>query len=126
MEINATLFVQLFNFLLAYILIDRIIMRLATTIVQAEDRKLGSLESEVVEQEKRITGRIRYNEDDWVILQKRLQSECPTATVGQHTQAIYEAPSPLPPPSQDYINQIAEPLKDSLVKNIITMKDMND
>ncbi len=126
MEINATLFVQMFNFIIAYILIDRIIVRLATAIVQAEDRKLGTLESEVAEQEKRIAGRVRYNEDDWVILQKRLQSECPHVTVGQNVHAPYEAPPSLPHSSQRDVEHLVEPLKNSLISAVMTMKDMND
>lgn len=122
MEINATLFVQMLNFLLAYVFIDRIVLRLAVAIVRAEDRKLGALESETSEHEKRITSRIRYNEDDWIILQKRLQSECPKAPVGQHTQALYEEPSHVPEPSPEQVKRLAEPLKDSLVKAILTTK----
>lgn len=125
MEINATLFMQILNFLLAYIIVDRIVIRLAISIIHTEDRKLGTLEAEVADHEKNIAGRLRYNEDDWIILQKRLQSECPKTTVGQHLQILYESPSPASPPSQERIKQIAEPLTCSLVNNILNLKDVH-
>jgi hypothetical protein len=121
MELNATFFVQTVHFLVAYVIVDRIVLRLATALVSAEDRKTENLENEGLELQKRIMSRMRYNEDDWLILQKRLQSECPTAYLGKHHATEPEIPLISPEVSPEVVRDIANTYKELLIKRINRM-----
>jgi hypothetical protein len=118
MELNATFLVQMVHFLVAYIIVDRIVLRLATALVSAEDRKAENLELDGSELQKRITSRIRYNEDDWLILQKRLQSECPTTSLGKHYTVESEIPFISPEVSPEVVQDVAHTCKELLIKRI--------
>jgi hypothetical protein len=117
MGINITLFVQIFHFLFAYVLLDRIFFRMAVPIVRAEDRKIIALESEIAEQQVRIEGRIRYNEEDWHILQKRLQSECPRQAIGQKQAGSCEDMSQ-EPYAMGALNAVVDDLSQIVVERI--------
>jgi len=82
MELNITLLVQIFHFGIAYLLLDKIFLRVALAHVRAEDRRIAALESVVQEQQQRITDRLQHNEQDWTMLQRRLQSEAPDTALG--------------------------------------------
>lgn len=117
-ELNATLLVQMVHFFIAYVLVDRIIMRLATAVVTAEDRKLEALEADGAEAQQRVTSRIRYNEDDWLILQKRLQAECPTPHLGKHYAAEYDAHVPVAAPSHELIDDLTTTCTTLFVRHV--------
>jgi hypothetical protein len=65
------------HFGIAYFILDRCFFRLAYALVQVDEREEAVLSQQVATQQTKIADRIQYNEQDWIILQKRLLSECP-------------------------------------------------
>lgn len=84
MEINGTLFAQMVHFCCAYVIVDRILLRPVIARIQSDDRKQQALDGDVLALQRRIDERKRYNEQDWIILQKRLRAECPEQYIGKH------------------------------------------
>ena len=91
MELNATLLVQVVHFFCAYIIVDRILLRPAIARIQADESKHALIERDIIESQERISARMRYNEQDWYILQKRLRAECPEVAIGQHREMLCES-----------------------------------
>jgi hypothetical protein len=90
MELNATLFVQAAHFLCAYVIVDRVLLRPAVARIQADERKYALVERDIGESQERVAARVRYNEQDWHILQKRLRAECPDINIGKHREIALE------------------------------------
>jgi len=118
MEINITLIIQMIHFGIAYLIIDRLFLRSACVYIAQEDLHKQQLEQQALNQQEHVTALTQQNEQDWVILQKRLSSESPTP---QHRSGAPEKseqiPSPVTPSSHE-IQTLTTSLTHAIVKKV--------
>lgn len=119
MELNMTMLVQMVNFLFAYIIFDRIFLRVAVAHIRAEERKVVLLERQTKEQQARVTERTNQNEQNWFILQKRLQAECPEQHVGVTFQCANTHRSIDVSSSSNEVEEAVDDLKEMIVKVVL-------
>jgi len=77
MVLNLTCIIQVIHFFIALYIIDVLFLRTAVAYIEVEDRKRAMLEQQLHAQQERVAEYQEYNTQDWHILQKRLQAECP-------------------------------------------------
>lgn len=119
MELNATLLIQALHFWIAYVIIDRILLRSGLRYIKTEDRKTALLEHNVTLQEQRIAEQTRHNEQDWLILQKRLRAECPEMRTKMHQSLEAELYEPEPLITRFPQAEAVSRLKELLVKKVL-------
>ena len=100
MTLNATLFVQMINFIIAYIIIDRLLLRKSVKIIQHERSEQDDLMKDIQLQRDRVSGK-----------QEDKQAKCEGFCVQ------FEAQSPhilIPPSFKDFEKDVEVPKKPSM------------
>jgi hypothetical protein len=119
MEINITLIVQIFHFGIAYVLIDRLFLRSVCAHIAQEDAHKRQLEQQALQQQEQVDALTQQNEQDWKILQKRLNSEAPLRSGDKFLRSSPEELTTLSLPSQEEIVHLTNSLSQDIVRKVL-------
>jgi hypothetical protein len=119
MEINITLIVQMFHFGIAYVLIDRLFLRSVCAHIAQEDVHKRQLEQQALRQQEQVDALTQQNEQDWKILQKRLNSEAPPRARVESLRSAPEELNALSLPSQEELVQLTNSLSQDIVRKVL-------
>lgn len=75
--LNVTLIIQLFNFFLAYVLIDRVLLRKAVSIIQTTRQDQDLLMEEIEQERERLTKKELLKEKKWCDFKKIFAQKIP-------------------------------------------------
>jgi hypothetical protein len=77
MQINATLFVQAFNFLIAYQILKRLVFEPSVAIVQQERAQDAHAQQRIVMSEKKVAAEKALLKDEWATCHETLIAKAP-------------------------------------------------
>ena len=78
LSVNLTLLVQTVNFLVAYVLITRILLKPGYDVVAADSRKEKQLKSNIVARQELIAHKQLYKADRWKLFQDHFHKQKPS------------------------------------------------
>lgn len=81
MTINGTLFVQMINFLIAYLLIDRFLLRTAVKVIQHEHTEYNQLISDVKQEQENVSKQAAKKINEWHQHQEQFMQYIPQKVV---------------------------------------------
>ena len=77
MTLNATLLVQIFHFLIAYLILDRLFLRKAVGIIQQEKAEQDALMQEIQKERDAVAQKHAQKEKAWQGFQQQFAKETP-------------------------------------------------
>lgn len=77
MNVNITLVFQIFNFFIAYLILERFFFRQAFGVVQRRDRALDALKESLASQKRNVEDVRVHVDEQWQQYQRALRSEIP-------------------------------------------------
>jgi hypothetical protein len=87
--INATLFIQLIHFFVAWKLIDRVLLHNAVNAVQSERRKEEELFEAIDKEKSMLLVTIKEKNDEWASFRHIFQRHTPIITISSHRPKGY-------------------------------------
>jgi hypothetical protein len=116
MTLNATLFFQIINFIIAYYIIDRVFLRKAVAIIQRERTEYATLMKDVQLQREKVAEREHTKIARWLQFREQFMQKVPSL---QERLVMREISIPLKENvSPADVEWYAEQLKDTLIARV--------
>ncbi|MGE0207156.1 MAG: hypothetical protein AB7R69_04905 [Candidatus Babeliales bacterium] len=118
MNLNGTVFVQIINFFIAYIIIDRILLRRAIFFIQKENADQASLMKDIQQERDIVEQKQRIKDNDWLHFCKEFGKKSPGQPVFPSAQEFVQPLSPVSKPDQQHIDSSINNLTNFIEKKV--------
>jgi len=119
MEPNLTIFVQIFNFFIGFLLIKNLLLKPAIKYLQDEDRKKDGLSKDISDQEGLLESKVEKKKSTWTKYQQHFKESCPRPIERKVFALEGERMEPeITEISDKQVEQLAQQVKVALVERI--------
>lgn len=120
MNINLTLFVQIFNFLIAYFIISRFFLKPALTLVQVDINRNQSLLSSITKEDQKLFEKQNLKKSNWKIFQNYFFSNKPDLSkTSEFIEVKFKQLEKKEDLDKNQIDQIATKISNELKSKVI-------
>jgi len=118
MVVNATLFVQAFNFFIAYLMLRFLLFKPAMKAIEQERQERDHLDAQISEREKILQKKAEEKEKGWAKKQKAFQKAAPDVRTKQvaHAQVQPEQKPVAPEPKE--LEKLVDEVQQELEKKV--------
>lgn len=117
--LNATLLVQVVNFGIAYVILDRILLRYGARLILAEQKQLAQVQQEIQQATEKVTAKNARNEREWQMAQKELYDKKPVVEPVSKLQiAVPERACIIDLTSQAEVNKLVVETQQAIVERV--------
>ena len=119
MEPNLTIFIQVFNFFIGFILIKNLLLKPAVKYLQTEEVKKDNLSKDISNQKKLLEQKIETKKETWKTYQEHFSKTCPKPVDKEVFALQKERKEPeVPQIPEDKIEQLSQQIEKALVERV--------
>lgn len=118
MTLNATLFLQIFHFILAYFILDRLLLRKAVDIIQKEQADQEALMNGIQKERDAVAEKQEQKQIDWQRYQNQFMEKIPQPIIQPKLTLFEKKTVSIPEVSENEINRYAHELKSLLIEKV--------
>lgn len=117
--LNMTLVIQMINFWIAYVILTRLLLKPAITLVQSEDQRVMNLQTTVQELTEAVARKTLEHEQEWHSMRERLQQKKPSEVLSKIVMTQPRIEEIIEPVDENEIQILSAQLKNFIVHRIV-------